>query len=588
MTVPNAEALPSRTLEPQEANHTGALALLGIGRVGPVAAVQFTFRIAVAALGLVSTWFTRFTLNEDGMSYLDLGREFWHGNWRWAVNRVWSPLYAWLNGLITGLVHPSLKWEFPFVHLVNLGLLIAALFGFEFCWREMLRFAHQDREGSTDQAYLWASAYLLFIYIHWLRSSGLQMDVALVTPDLMVATLCYIASGLVLRVCRIGPTMKTGAELGAVLGVGYLAKSTMLPFAVVVFLSLFWCIRKRKGAIASVATGLLAFSVIAAPLITVFSISDGHLSFGDSAALNQAWHVNGVRPMYRHWQGTPGHPPEHPTRAIFRWPEAFEFATPVPGTYPVWLDPEYWEAGVDTSFHARAEWAAISRNLLEYRKFVLGETPFLTAILMVVILSQGSLLSYLRRIGTFWPILLPALCMFLTYALVHWEHRYTTAFETMAAATVFAATSAGTETRSVNLKRGAVLALGIVALCSTTMALLKARVENWSASAQVDIAQGLQQMGLRPGESIAIIGDGFDDYWAHLAQLHIVAEVPHDEGMRDSAAAFWSAPSSTQVDLLTALERTGARAVIGGQMGFARPPGWIEVGKTGFLVYFFR
>jgi hypothetical protein len=519
-------------------------------------------------------------MNPDGMSYLDVGREFWHGNWQTAVSAYWSPLYAWLTGAIIGLVRPSPRWEFPLLHLVNFAILMVALFCFGFCWRELLRFAHHGRRAG--QGYLWASAYLLFIYVHFVFR-----DVALVTPDLMVAALAYVAGGLTLRIHRGEGQIGSAALLGIVLGLGYLAKAPMFPFGIAVVLTLLIAIPKGKGAVATVTVTLVVFIGIALPLLVALSITSKRLTLGESARLNQGWWVNGVRPMYRHWQGTPSRPAQHPTRRISDWPEAYEFAAPVPGTYPVWFDPTYWQAGLDASIHPRLELLALSTNLHEYRTFVLHDTPFLTAILLVLLLSQDSISGCLRSISAYWAILLPCASMFLMYAFVHWEPRFTSGFASIAVATVFARTGVGNQIRSAKLVRGTALAFGIITLYSTAVVMADERVENWSASVQVDIAEEVRQLGISPGESVAIIGDGFSAYWAHLSQLRIVAELPHASGMHDSAAAFWSSPAATQSKLLVALEHTGARAVIGAAPGFSVPAGWNPIGKTGLVMHVF-
>lgn len=228
-------------------------------------AIQFTFRLVIAVFGLASAWFSRFVMNPDGISYLDIGREVWSGNWHAAVNLHWSPLYAALAGIVIGVIRPSLAWEFPLVHLINFAILMATLVCFEFCWKELLRFAGRDDDRKAGLGYLWAGAYFLFIYIH-LDQHGIYRDVAVVTPDLLVAALTYVASGLTLRICGADGRIGDAALLGAVLGVGYLAKAPMFPFAIAVLLGLLFAATKRKAAVATVMIALLAFAVVAAPL----------------------------------------------------------------------------------------------------------------------------------------------------------------------------------------------------------------------------------------------------------------------------------------------------------------------------------
>ena len=63
------------------------------------------------------------------------------------------------------------------------------------------------------------------------------------------------------------------------------------------------------------------------------------------------------------------------------------------------------------------------------------------------------------------------------------------------------------------------------------------------------IATGPLQNGLHAGDHVAVIGDGTGAYWAHLARLHIVAEIPVGSASRPGLPAmdFWeSEPGSQQ------------------------------------------
>ena len=46
---------------------------------------------ASLALGLLHAWMGRYSMNPDGMSYLDVGDSFFRRDWANAVNAWWSP-----------------------------------------------------------------------------------------------------------------------------------------------------------------------------------------------------------------------------------------------------------------------------------------------------------------------------------------------------------------------------------------------------------------------------------------------------------------------------------------------------------------
>ena len=65
-------------------------------------------------------------------------------------------------------------------------------------------------------------------------------------------------------------------------------------------------------------------------------------------------------------------------------------------------------------------------------------------------------------------------------------------------------------------------------------------------------------MGVPPQAKVAIIGEGIDCLWAFLADVRIVAEVPHDydnNAHLGDANVFWSAPPEQQQEVLTAFRR---------------------------------
>src|SRR5262245_29254056 len=75
-------------------------------------------RMLAVTLGGLHAWTaaTQQSMNEDGISYLDMGDAYLRGDWNMAVNTVWSPLYSWILGGTMKVIRPSMAWEFPVVH----------------------------------------------------------------------------------------------------------------------------------------------------------------------------------------------------------------------------------------------------------------------------------------------------------------------------------------------------------------------------------------------------------------------------------------------------------------------------------------
>jgi hypothetical protein len=101
----------------------------------------------------------------------------------------------------------------------------------------------------------------------------------------------------------------------------------------------------------------------------------------------------------------------------------------------------------------------------------------------------------------------------------------------------------------------------------------------WDVSWQV--AEGLHQMGLQPGDQVACIGDSATAYWARLARVRIVAEIPLPE-----AGDFWAADPVVKVHVLEMFAKTGAQMVVTEQVPRpARASGWQQIGQTNHYAY---
>src|SRR6188474_2036492 len=85
-----------------------AKAPIPVERRLPVAAVVWTIAIL---LGCIQAFASRFYMNADGISYLNLSDIIARGDWGSAVNGYWSPLYPFLLSIPRKLFRPSGYWE---------------------------------------------------------------------------------------------------------------------------------------------------------------------------------------------------------------------------------------------------------------------------------------------------------------------------------------------------------------------------------------------------------------------------------------------------------------------------------------------
>ena len=543
------------------------------------------------------------SMSEDGISYLDMGDAYLRGDWGMAVNAVWSPLYAWVLGLAMWLVDPSPAWEFRLVHAVNFGIYLLALVGFEFFWRRLGEAARIDRSGEEVGFPEWAwiaTGYSLFVW-----SSLCLIKIWTVTPDMLVAALVYFAGGLLVRIGASRAPKASHAVYGLVLGVAYLAKAVMFPLGLAFLAAGVLAGKDRRHALRGTALALGVFLTVALPLVLALSILKERPTFGDAGRLTYLRYVNGV--PYPFWpagfESETGRP-EHPTRLVFADPPVYEFAAPVGGTYPLSYDPSYWYEGLRPRFELRAQARVLTSSARAYFElFVRQQGGFLATVLILLLI--GAAHRARPRFDGRWGLTAVALAAFGLYALVYVEGRYVAPFVVLFWAGILSHVRLpdGAESQRLMRVSGAVLALfTLVAVAqfeagygSAFLGLElpdettnPATATPWPppppaerVGSPPEIAEGLRELGVRPGESIGFVGYAFGAHFARLAGVKIVAQLHGRDAPR-----FWEAPGSTRQAVLEAFAEAGARAVIAERVPpHASQNGWRKIGDTSHWAY---
>jgi hypothetical protein len=160
------------------------------------------FWLLATIVGILHAWAGSFTMDSDGVSYLDIGDAYFRGDWNTAINAYWSPLYSWLLGLALVVLNPSPFWEFPVVHLVNLAIYLCAVGSFDFFLGELIDYHQEQKAGrfGNRSVTLPEWAWLVLGYPLFIWSSLVLIRIELVRPDMCVAVFVYLASGLLLRI----------------------------------------------------------------------------------------------------------------------------------------------------------------------------------------------------------------------------------------------------------------------------------------------------------------------------------------------------------------------------------------------------
>lgn len=546
--------------------------------------IRKLFWFLAIVLGLMEAIASRFNMNVDGISYLDLANAYLNHNWSAAVNGYWSPLYPWLLGAAMRVSRGPMYWESTLVHLLNWILFLASMAAFELFLSQVCRSNRSvaDADDLIRPLPEWvirAWGYSLFLY------AGLVwISIDVVTPDQCVAVMTYLVAALVLKMR--GQNLGWGwyALLGILMGVGYLAKAILLPVGLVTVVAVFLATREKfRRRLAHAALTAFLFGAVAAPLVLALSVSKGRPTSGDTGKIAYAQMVDGLV-NYRYWQGEGNlGAPKHPPRKLWSNPDVYEFATPVGGTYPLWYDISYWTDGVKARFDLAGQLRVLKGTLRLFASTILEQGPLIVVLVSLIFVDIGAY-SYRRQLGLTWPVWLPGIAAIALYVLIWFEARYVASFLTIIGLICFGAIRV---VPSTAVRRAAVamaltaaalnlFGVGFVASKNLYSSLFKARHMQW------EVAEALSQSGIRPGDGVAtMIDHRMGDYWARLAHVKIIEDIPFEE--RPQLASL---DSDSRAKLLQVLEMSGAKAVITAPeppRGTGLP--WKRLGQTEYFSF---
>ena len=566
--------------------------------------LRISFWCVAIALGAADAWAARFTMNADGISYIDMGDAYWRGDWHMAINALWSPLYSWILGLFLKGLKPSAYWEYPLVHLVNFFIYVAALACFEFFLSNFIRGRRESGKdlGESGEETLpewawWALGYSLFTW-----TSLVLITIGLVAPDMCVAGFVYLACGLTMQVRAGAAPRRTVVLLGLVLGFAYLAKAVMLPLSFVFLaVAVFSLGSLRKGAPRMVMPAIV-FLVIAAPFMTAISRAKGRLTFGDAGRLNYAGCVNGVDFLFPGDSGklsclefmwvegvdeiesTSSKKLLHPVSRIFDAPATYQFEGPVRGTYPFWYDPSYWQEGIEPHFDLRAQARAVMRGIRWYRSMCLHALGHVTVGLCILYLFARKRSLCIKRSAANWPLVVPGLSGLGLYALMLVQNRYIAPFVLLLCLAAFSGVRIPGSRWSRMLI--AVISVSIAAINVVSAGLYVVRnpiSARCAAPVYWQAGVALKQLGIRSGDRVAVVatwplGESVP-FVARLAKAQIVAQVNRPDH-------FFAASPSAQSQVLQALAAHGAKAFLTQDKPSHGAPDirWEALGRTNFYV----
>lgn len=528
--------------------------------------------------GFLQAWASRFYLNPDGNSYLDIASAYLKGDWRNAINAYWSPLFSWLAaGFLWA--RPNPYWESTLLHFVNFVGLIFGLACFEFFFRELCGWlqlrAHFAGENLPSEL-----AWHLLGYAVFLSTSLLLVSLQLATPDIWLCAFTYAMAGLLVRIQAGRATSLTFLSLGVVLGCACLTKSFYFPLSFVCLAAAWIINRLRPRRLLQGILALTSFLLVAGPFVLALSRAKHRFTFGDTGKLAYVMTVSRIpRPFF--WQGENGSgTPIHPTREIFRNPSIFEFATPVAGSYPPAYDPSYWMEGATPHFHLGGQLSVFRQSAGSFFLIVMNQLEFLVGMLTLFLFARKWRETILGLQRT-WFLWIPAALACSAYALVLVEPRYVAPFLPLLWLSFFLTASC-----SITSAEGAKVRVAVVlAVVSVTGLKLAKSVVSDSLAAfsrqeniSVEVAKSLHGFGVSAGDKVAGVSLAAEAHWARLAGVTIVAEIALGDD-----TLFWSATPKRKQEVFEKLSATGATAVVARNA----PPGaiseaWTRLGSTDY------
>jgi hypothetical protein len=520
------------------------------------------------------------------LSYFDMASDALHFGPRSLVDLYWSPLYPALLAGWLGVFRPSPAAELPCVIFLNWLIFVLCFLSFWFfcsSWQRALR--PPGGADSDDRSFHKTIAYLGIGVFFWCVTSFVGIN--WVTPDLCVAAIVFLAAGVC---CRLSPApagWRMYGFLGAVLGLGYYAKAAMFPAALLLLSCLLAFPPSTPPNRRGIALAAGVFLLTATPLIALMSRRAGHPTIGEAGRLNYAWYVNKVPPFF--WMtvwtgGPPGHgAPLHPIRQLSDNPRLVEFESPVGGTFPLFRDPAYWYDGVRASFNLTQQLAVLRGHLTFFLQLAKDVSVLLGGALALCVLTLRTK-SRPRPTAPFrWMIAWP-IAVFGMYSCVHIEERFVAAFIVLLGLAVF-----GVLLCRVDPEAGRVAAITVACSLLLQVALLYSYgagkrvwhevIGHGQQPWYLAVAEQLRQIGIHPGDRLALVGQDPPEYGVRLAGARIVAMFP-------DADSYWKAGAPDLARAQEQLRKAGIKALLATKSDAigADAAGWTAISDSGYMV----
>lgn len=573
-------------------------------------AARFTpVTLFVLATGAVEGWYGKTVAGDvygsDAVQYLDIARAFERGDWRSALNPLWSSGYPALLALARPIFGAGNSGEWDSIRLVN--FLIFALSWL--CFLSLVKELAGDRRASR---FTWLGAVSVFV------TAQLCMDqVSRVGPDQLVAAIFFLVCALLLRFLR-QPDGRRAILLGGALGLGFLAKAIFLPLGLAALAIAAVGLPWKRNRAAQILPAAGVFFAIVLGYGAALSSAFGSPTLGEAGSLNYAWHVDrlakwvhwegGVDPAdkawpkpwiarFAHWDSDPPDfgRPIHPSLIAGTSPTVYAFHAPVEATYAPYFDPPYFYQGYRHIWRWRYQLIALGKNSGDFA-VVLVKQPLIWSFvgrwaLMLWRKEDRTTVSdeATRRLNHVWPAGLLAVVGLTIYLPVHLEGRYLAAF--LAVLLVLKLDTYRPVLEGSRVMRiaaaGLLLAGFLGGLVKDQREVWSRAIHHWRYQDNLEWREGeaLARAGFTPWSEIGVISwtPNLQCDWAYLAGVRITSEIasPTDE------KTFWDLDPLDQNVVMLRFRQSGAVAVVTRDRPKDGVPGWDQIGDVPIWVYRF-
>ncbi len=563
--------------------------------------IALLYPLLLIVCGLGYAKYSSYMLDGDAVAFMDIADAIRTHNFSLVINGYWNPMYAASLALGQSIAHSSRWNELQTYWWVNFWIFVACIFATIYfvrgliLLRDHLSAAEEAPPALSPNALLLVSLALLFF------SFQRELILGAVRADSLLLFFFLIAAAFLLRL-QATHRFLYYPLLGCTLGLAYLTKSFAFFPSCLLFASIFvYGLVRKTSARKQILTGAIVagilFAAVAGPYIAAISKQRGRFTTGESSRLNYAFFIDGTERWHEWHSGKLGLATanfKHHEQLIADPPPVYSFDLHPFGTYPLWFDPSYWTDGIQPHFALKNHILRFLRCLVLLVRFLFGHLE--PIVFLAVLLLAGGFFARSRRSWLpFLPVALWGLVMLGIYLPIAIEDRYLTPAYLLFFLSVLAMVRRRNTGHTTEIASSLALLLAFLAVANA-VSDLGLRRRTFSTPGYIlgghsneiyPAAQGLNDLGILPGQTVACFGDGtcqFDHYWARLAGTPIRAEIEVPDG--SDANPFWQANAAHQEEVLAVLRAHHIAAIVAyfAPSGHV-PPGWHQLGTSDVYAY---